>query len=57
MARKTRMQPAAGKAAGELEEVTTGGLGIDDGVVLATLILLIGALVLVLVANQGYAPQ
>jgi hypothetical protein len=52
MARKTRMQPAG--QAEVLEEVETGGIGIDEGIVLATFLLLIGALVLVIVANQGY---
>lgn len=53
MARTTkRNQPAA--QAEVLEEVESGGLGIDEGIVLATFFILIGAIVLVYLASQGY---
>jgi hypothetical protein len=50
MARKT--QPAAPVA--DVEAVKTGGLGIDEGIVLATFFILLGAVVLVVLATQGY---
>lgn len=54
MARKTKEAAAAPVA--ELEQVQTGGLGIDEGIVLGTFLLLIGAIVLVYFANEAYAP-
>jgi hypothetical protein len=53
MARKQKAQAAAAPEA-ELEQVETGGLGIDEGIVLGTFLLLVGAIVLVLFANQHY---
>ena len=46
--------PAAPVA--ELEQVKTGGMGIDEGIILATFLLLVTALALVLVAKQAYPP-
>jgi hypothetical protein len=52
MARKTKQEPPA---EAQLEQVETGGLGIEEGIVLGTFFLLVGALILVYVANQTYA--
>lgn len=49
MARKQETAPAA-----EVEVVETGGLGIDEGIVITTTVILIGAIVLVYLALQGY---
>lgn len=38
----------------ELEQVETGGMGIDEGIVLSTFFLLVGAIVLVYLASQQY---
>jgi hypothetical protein len=38
-----------------VEEVAEGGMGIDDGIVLTTTVLLIGAVVLVYLSYQIYA--
>jgi hypothetical protein len=54
MARKTKQAAVAPEA--ELEQVETGGIGIDEGIVLGTFLLLVGAIVLVLFANEAYAP-
>ena len=40
----------------ELEQVKTGGLGIDDGTILATFLMLVTAIALVLVASKAYPP-
>ncbi|GDY03115.1 hypothetical protein LBMAG49_24440 [Planctomycetota bacterium] len=40
----------------ELEQVKTGGLGIDDGIILATFLMLVTAIALVLVASKAYPP-
>lgn len=40
-----------------LEEVETGGMGLDDGIVLTTFLLLVGAIVLVYMAGEAYAPM
>ena len=53
MARKSKQAPAAEL---ELEQVETGGMGIDEGIVLTTFFLLIGAIVLVYMAAEAYAP-
>ena len=37
-----------------VEAVDRGGLGIDEGIVLATFLLLVGAVVLVYLASQHY---
>lgn len=47
--RKTNATPSA-----EVEVVDTPGMGIDEGIVLGTFFLLVGALVLVYMANQTY---
>lgn len=47
---------AAPAAAPEIEVVTKPGLGIDEGIVLTTFLLLIGAIALVYFANQAYTP-
>lgn len=54
MAKKNNKEAAA-PAAAELETVESGGLGIDEGIVLGTFFLLVGAIVLVYFANQSYA--
>ena len=51
MARKTTATPAAVEA---VEEVKTSTFTADDGVVLTTFFLLIGAIVLVALAMQVY---
>ena len=58
MARKTitTKQTTVSVPDAELEQVETGGLGIDEGIVLGTFLLLVGAIVLVLYANEAYAP-
>lgn len=38
----------------DVEVVSKPGLGIDEGVVLTTFFLLVGAIALVVVANNGY---
>ncbi len=50
MARKGKNEPADAV----LEQVETGGLGIDEGIILGTFFLLVGAVVLVHFANQTY---
>ncbi|MGE3175309.1 MAG: hypothetical protein AB7O97_21980 [Planctomycetota bacterium] len=50
MARKKQV---AEVAEADLEQVDAGGLGIDEGIVLATSLLLIGAIVIVYLANQN----
>jgi hypothetical protein len=52
MARKT----TAPQAEVAVEAVDTGGLGIDEGIVLATFFLLIAAVLLVYFASQHYTP-
>ena len=52
MARKNKAQ-AAPEAA--VEQVEKPGMSIDEGIVLSTFFLLIGAIVLVYQANQGYS--
>ena len=39
----------------ELEQVEGGGLGIDEGIMIATFVLLIGAIVLVYFAGESYS--
>ena len=50
---KSRAKPAA-QEVDVVEQVEGGGMGIDEGVILTTTILLAGALALVLVALQSY---
>jgi len=52
MARKQKEAEAPVEPA--LEQVESGGLGIDEGIILSTFILLIGAIVLVYIANNSY---
>lgn len=47
--RKSNAAPAA-----DVEVVDKPGMGIDEGIVLATFFLLVGAVVLVYMANQTY---
>jgi len=54
MARNNKKVEAAPVA--ELEQVQSGGMGIDEGIVLATFFLLVGAIVLVYVASKAYPP-
>jgi hypothetical protein len=53
MARKNKNEDAAAPEVA-LEQVESGGLGIDEGIVLATFFLLVGSVVLVYLANQTY---
>ena len=55
MAKKAAKTAAAAPTA-EVEIVGKPGLGIDEGIVLSTFFLLIGAIVLVYLANQKYLP-
>lgn len=55
MAKKAQ-KSAAVVAASDVEVVAKPGLSIDEGIVLSTFFLLVGAIVLVVVANNGYAP-
>ncbi len=53
MAKKTaKAAPVA-----DVEVIEKPGLGIDEGIVLSTFFMLIGALVLVWFANQTYLPN
>ena len=54
MARKTTTKAAEPAPAAELEQVQTGGMGVDEGIVLATFFLLVLAIGLVLVASKAY---
>lgn len=47
-------KPAPAAPVAELEQVKTGGMGIDDGIVLATFLLLVTAVALVMVASKAY---
>ena len=51
---KTSRRAAPRAAEVEIEEVSSGGMGIDDGIILTTFLLLAGALALVLIALQTY---
>jgi hypothetical protein len=51
MARKTKQ---AEPADAQLEQVETGGLGIEEGIVLGTFFLLVAAIVVVILENQTY---
>ena len=52
MARKaTQAAPAAEV---ELEQVKTGGIGIDEGIALTTFFVLVGAIALIMIAMQEY---
>ncbi len=48
-----KVAPAAAAEA-DVEVVSKPGLGIDEGVILTTFFLLVGAIALVVVANNGY---
>jgi hypothetical protein len=56
MARKTTPKAAEPAPAAELEQVQTGGMGLDEGIVLATFFLLVLAIALVLLASKAYPP-
>jgi hypothetical protein len=57
MARKSKAQAAPAEPM-ELEQVKTGGLGMDEGIMIATFLLLVGSCVLVYMAAETYAiPQ
>ena len=45
----------AAPAPAEIEVVSKPGMGIDEGIVITTFLLLIGAILLVYLANQQYA--
>ncbi|MCR9247277.1 MAG: hypothetical protein NXI31_19770 [bacterium] len=47
--RKSNAAPSA-----DIEVIDKPGLGIDEGIVLATFFMLVGAIALVIVANQAY---
>lgn len=51
MAKKTK---AAAAPVAEVEVVDKGGLGIDEGIVLTTFLLLAGAITLVIMASKTY---
>jgi hypothetical protein len=53
MARKSTRKTAAAPVA-DVEAVSKPGMGIDEGVVLATFFLLVGAIVCVVMANGHY---
>lgn len=57
MAKKTTAPKASKAPAADVavEEVKTGGLTFDDGIVLTTFLVIAGALALVLMASQKYA--
>lgn len=54
MAKKNQKPVAAAAAASDIEVVAKPGLGIEEGIVLTTFLLLVGAIILVVVANNGY---
>lgn len=51
---KSRRAAAAPAVEAEAVEEVSGGMGLDDGIVIATTLLLVGALALVIVAAQAY---
>ena len=54
MARKSKRRGANAAPAAEVESIDKGGMGIDDGIVLFTSILLICAIVCVVMAGNVY---
>jgi hypothetical protein len=50
-----KVAPAAAASSADVEVVGKRGFGIDEGIVFTTFFLLVGAIVLVVVANQQYA--
>jgi hypothetical protein len=54
MAKRTAAKPVV-VVADDVEVVSKPGLGIDEGIVLTTFFLLVGAIALVIVANNTYA--
>jgi hypothetical protein len=56
MAKKVAAKPVV-VVADDVEVVSKPGLGIDEGIVLTTTFLLIGAIALVLIANNAYTPH
>jgi hypothetical protein len=56
MAKKV-VKPVAVVADSDVEVISKPGLGIDEGIVLTTFFLLVGAIILVVVANNGYATN
>lgn len=56
MAKRTVSKPVV-VVADDVEVVSKPGLGIDEGIVLTTFFLLVGAIVLVVMANNAYTPQ
>jgi hypothetical protein len=56
MAKKAVAKPVV-VVADDVEVVSKPGLGIDEGIILTTFFLLAGAIVLVVLANNGYATQ
>jgi len=51
---KRKAEPVAAEPV--LEEVDSGGMGIDEGIVITTTLILIGAIFLIYSALQMYAP-
>ena len=49
------MRPAAPVEADVIEEVNKGGMGIDEGIILTSTLLFLGATVLAYLATQTYA--
>ena len=57
MARKKKATAAPAEVL-ELEQVDKGGMGIDEGIMIATFLLLVGACVLVYMQGETYSiPQ
>jgi len=55
MARRTKQAAPAPEV--ELEQVDTGGMTVDEGIMIATFLLLVGAITLVYLAGEAYAPM
>lgn len=51
---KPRRRAAEPAVEAEAIEEVSGGMGFDDGIVIATTLLLVGALALVIIAAQAY---
>lgn len=46
--------PAAAATADDVEVIAKPGLGIDEGIILTTFFVMIGAIMLVIMANKAY---
>lgn len=54
MARKARQAESVESVEADVEAISKPGMGIDEGIVLATFFLLAGAITCVILANQVY---